>query len=360
MSTKSKKKKKKFAISKISSKTKILSCVVLFLTTLLIISTYAWFSASLNVKVKFINLKVSTETGLFISLDGVNFASEIEISKDSILNDILELYPNHTNQWSNNGLWTVSTIGIPNNNTDKFSMFYGEVDKNRKGIDKTKKYLMTVPIKEDESSEWQRFVSFDVFFKNVSGSPKSDNLYLTDYTFFDFDEEVDTETIEKMTGIMNSMRVGIVRIGDTHLKATGNEVQNLQCNNNCMSLIYEPFSTLHSTKSIEDARILGIELKDGEYVPTYGVYKEGKYLNHRSSFINSGIDLDTEHFALQETRKVEDLDTPLFQIPNGITKCRIYIWLEGQDVDSLETRSEGAPIELNLDFIKDLAGYEGL
>ena len=36
---------------------------------------------------------------------------------------------------------------------------------------------------------------------------------------------------------------------------------------------------------------------------------------------------------------------------------RIYVWLEGQDIDSLETNSEGAPIFLAIDLLKDLAGY---
>ena len=47
------------------------------------------------------------------------------------------------------------------------------------------------------------------------------------------------------------------------------------------------------------------------------------------------------------------------QLKAGVTKIRVYIWLEGQDVDSLETHSTGAPIDVVLDFIKDLAGYDG-
>lgn len=357
---KNKSKKKKFVISKFTKKSKILSCVVLLATTLLIISTYAWFSASLNVKVKFINMKVSTDTGLFISLDGVNFSSEIEVSRESILEDINALYPNHTNQWATNGLWTVSSVGINNPNEDKFSMFYGEIGKYRNGPKKGQRFLSTALIKEDNPSGLNRFVAFDVFFKNVSGSPKSDNLYLTDYTYFDYDEDVDNETKDKMNGIMNSMRLGIVRIGDTNLKASVNEIQNIKCNNNCMSLIYEPFSTIHAEKSINDALEFGIEIHDGEYIPTYAVYKEGEYLNHKSCYYNSGTELDTEHFTLQKTLTNDDLKNPIFQIPNGIIKCRVYIWLEGQDIDSLETHSVGAPINLELDFIKDLSGYDGL
>ena len=127
---------------------------------------------------------------------------------------------------------------------------------------------------------------------------------------------------------------------------------------NCKAIIYEPFSTSHTDKSIADAAGYGITMSNGQYIPTYGVYSEGTYLNHRSCYYSSGVAIDTNHFALQRTIKDSDLDDPIFQLPNGITKLRVYIWLEGQDVDSLETHSTGAPIDVVLDFIKDLAGYD--
>ena len=69
----------------------------------------------------------------------------------------------------------------------------------------------------------------------------------------------------------------------------------------------------------------------------------------------SGIPLDTEHFALQQT--ITNFDNPLFSLPNGVTKFRVYVWLEGQDLDSLETVSKGATIRITINFYKDLAGY---
>ena len=76
--------------------------------------------------------------------------------------------------------------------------------------------------------------------------------------------------------------------------------------------------------------------------------------------VSGSPNLDLNYFALQNTIHEEDFDRPLFDIPDGITKARIYLWIEGQDIDALEVHSEGAPIYLNLDLEKDLAGYEGL
>ena len=350
--------KKKFKLPKISKRGKLLILVVFLLAVALSFATYAWFSASLNVKVKFFDVKVSTETGLFISLDGINFSDSIEISRESITSDLVRLYPNHTNQWAATGLWSVSSNGIPNPNSDKFAVYNGSMgkykDKARKGI----RFVNTTLLSEDKPSEWNQYIAFDIFLKNVSGSPKKDNLYIGRTTYIDFDESADEETREKMQDIFNTMRMGIVKIGETSSKSDVSTIQNLQCNGECISLIYEPNSIKHNQESIDAAAALGISLVDDTYVPTYGVIAEGDHLDHKSGFINSGVDLDTEHFALQHTIFESDFSEPIFQIPNGITKARVYIWIEGQDVDALEVHSEGAPVALNLDLEKDLAGYD--
>jgi hypothetical protein len=53
-----------------------------------------------------------------------------------------------------------------------------------------------------------------------------------------------------------------------------------------------------------------------------------------------------------------DFDKPLFTIQDGITKARVYLWIEGQDIDSLETDSSGAEIYVDINFIKDTSGYQ--
>ena len=351
--------KKLFHFPKIRKKAIIVLVVTFLIAVILIFATYAWFSASLNVKVKFFDLKVSTDTGLFISLDGINFSDAIEVSRESIIENLKATYPNHTNQWAVNGLWSVSTNGIPDSNSSKFAVYSGAMrkftDRERRG----QRYLNTYLVDESYPSEANKYVAFDVFFKNASGSPKKDNLYISPMTYIGFDSTASQETIENMQDILNTLRVGIVKIGETSTKADPKTIQNLQCNNECMSVIYEPYSLDHNAESVNAVAGFNINLQDQTYVPTYGVIKEGRFLDHKSGFVNSGVDLDTEHFSLQHTIFEQDFSEPIFQVPNGITKARVYVWIEGQDVDALEVFSEGAPIYLNLEFDKDLAGYEG-
>lgn len=332
--------------------------VVTFLTgVLLIISTYAWFSASLDVRIRFFDMTVATDTGIFISLDGIDFSSSIVVSDDSVIYDLKSTYPNHTNQWPSGGLWPVSSNGIRNSNSNKFDMFAGSVRgyKGRRRTDITN--LNTFLIPENQSNANNLFVAFDLFMKNVSNSPFNDNLYFDEGTLIDFEEDTPDDIIESMSGIMNSMRIGVVRIGSVSSDSDINTIQNLACNNNCEMVIYEPNSTSHSEVSIERAmEYYGITLVDGVYTPTYAVINEGENLDLASGHPESGIPLDTEHFALQET--ITHFRNPIFQIPHGITKFRVYVWIEGQDIDSLETNSDGAAIYAAINFAKDLAGYQ--
>ena len=335
--------------------TNLLLLATFFTGILLIVSSYAWFSASLDVKIKFFDLSVSTNTGLFISLDAVDYSDAVEISVNSIITDLKSVYPNHTNQWAIGGLWPVSSNGIRTRNNDKFDMYVGEVSR-RKQVETKKRFLNTKLIDEDTSSPLNSYIAFDIFLKNVSGSPKNDNLYFDEGTVVQYDEsrEMTEENKESMLNIMNSMRFGFIKIGSLPHNSPVSEVQNIKCNNNCEMVIYEPNSTSHSLKSIQDAKEYDINIVDGEYIPTYAVISEGRILDHTNG--HGGVPVDTAHFMEQITTK--DFKRRIFEIPNAITKLRVYVWIEGQDVDSLETFSDGAAIYLAINFIKDLAGYE--
>ncbi|MDD2504951.1 MAG: hypothetical protein PHF21_01610, partial [Bacilli bacterium] len=100
----------------------------------------------------------------------------------------------------------------------------------------------------------------------------------------------------------------------------------------------------------------GIMMVDGIELPTYGIIGEGRRLEHTNGHFGTGIPLDTKNFATQNT--IKDFSNPIFDVPNAITKARVYLWLEGQDIDSLETNSKGVDLIVNIDFVKDTAGYE--
>ena len=151
---------------------KLTIIVILLLGILLIFSTYAWFSTNLNVKIKTFTMAIEKNSDLSISFDGINFEHSLEINRDTIINDLKELYPSHTNQWAANGFIPVSTSGIANRNSPKFDMFetsgvmYARQDRER-----LNGFIRTRLAKEDEAREYNSYLAFDVFIKNESGSP---------------------------------------------------------------------------------------------------------------------------------------------------------------------------------------------
>lgn len=333
---------------------KLTTIVILLLGILLIFSTYAWFSTNLNVKIKTFRMVIEKNSDLSISFDGVNFEHNLEITRNTIIDDLYELYPNHTNQWAANGFIPVSSSGIPNSNTPKFDMYETSgVMYTRHDRERLNGFLRTRIAKESAPREYNSYLAFDLFIKNDTGSPESDNLYLQDTTII---QAIDENISEEMLGLVNSFRIGIVRIGSVNLNASVNEIQNVSCNNNCQQIIFEPNSKNHTDLSIERAAKHDIELIDGIKFPTYASKKAGSKIYVKESI--PGPSLNTEYYKLQETRDENDFDRAIFEIPNGITKARIYVWIEGQDIDSLETDSEGAEVEIGIDFTKDTTGWD--
>lgn len=349
---------KKATLEKIASKKHnlIMGIIITIIGLIMIVSTYAWLSTSLNVKINNFKMQVTKNSGLTISLDGINFDHSVEISYDTIIEQLKNTYPNNTSQWSANGLTPVSTNGISNINNDKFDVYAsgGVRYKNRK---KENGFISTYLADESERNAFNFFIAFDVFLKNVSGSPVADNLYLDYTTFLTTDTEIEGyQYDEEMVGLVNSARIGFVRIGSVPLNADVNTIQNVKCNNACQAIIYEPNSKLHTDMSIERANKYGINLQDGEPFPTYACINSGGPIQVDTT-ISGSTAIDQNYFALQHTITEADFPNPIFKVPDGITKVRIYIWIEGQDIDSLETDSEGTGISISIDMTKDTVGY---
>jgi len=327
--------------------------IILLFGTLSIFATYAWFSTNLNVKIKTFNMIVTKNGGLSISFDGINFDTFVEISRDELIRNIINTYPSSKNQWASTGLTPVSSNGITNHNSSTFNMFETDGGVRYRNKNKNNGFIRTSLMAEDERREYNRYIAFDLFFKNETGSPISDNLYLDTGTAVTMEEGAS----EEMRGLLNSVRIGFVKVGSVTHEASVSEIQNIQCNNNCSSIIYEPNSTSHTDLSIERAKKYGVNLINGQNFPTYASIREGGPI-YVANTVSGSANIDSNYFALQSTRKEGEIDQPLFEIPDGITKARVYVWIEGQDIDSLETDSTGSSISISINFVKDTAGYE--
>jgi hypothetical protein len=138
-----------------------------------IAATYAWFSTNLNVKVNTFQMSVTKNSGLSISLDGISFDTYVEVSKDILINQLKNTYPNNESQWSSDGLTPVSTNGISNPNSDKFEIFASSGVR-YKNMDQKNGYIRIASTKEEGRSSHNNYIAFDLFFKRA---PLSKILY---------------------------------------------------------------------------------------------------------------------------------------------------------------------------------------
>ena len=346
---KSKKHQKEIDVKKL----KVTVVIILLVGVLLIFSSYAWFSHNLNVRIKTFNMVVSRNSGLEISFDGINFGTELEISAETLIDELVKTYPNNTSQWADMGLRPVSSNGITNHNSKYFNIFFSGNGVQYPSLDLEDGYIFTEVATETEPRKYNSYIAFDLFFRNDTGSPVDDNVFLANGSEITIDERAD----EEMVGLLNSIRVGFVKVGTVPLDASANQIQNMRCNGNCYSLIYEPYSTRHTNLSIERALKYNVNLVDGEYFDTYAFRRPGGPI-YVENTVSGSPNLDMNYFELQETMTENEIEQPLFTVPNGITKTRIYLWIEGQDIDSLETDSSGADLEIALGFVKDTTGYD--
>lgn len=333
--------------------TKITIIVIILFGILLIVAAYAWFSTSLNARIRTFRMAVERNSGLTISLDGITYDYYVDITEENLIDNLARTYPNSLSQWATFGLTPVSSNGITNPNSQFFDIYMSEDGVIYSRNNRERGYIETKKSVENSPRRMNYYVAFDIFLRNETGSPVADNLYLERDSEFSINEEAS----EEMTGLNNSIRLGIVKIGSTDLNASVEEVQNLSCNNDCRSIIYEPNSRNHTALSIENAKKYGVNLINGNRFPTYAFNSEGGPI-YLGNTVSGSPNMDLTYLTLQDTWTEEDLNQPLFTIPDGVTKARIYLWIEGQDIDSLETNSEGADLSISINFVKDTTGYD--
>ena len=306
-------------------------------------STYAWFTSNQTVKVNTLNVNIESKNGIQISTDGTKWKSII--TREDITG-AHATYTTSVNQLPN-VLEPVSTGGTVDT-TGKLEMFYGTVDTNDNGD-----YIVTSVKSEEEESSGDvdgKFIAFDLFFK----VEQQTNIYITPNSGVSSDDVTDT-------GIKNASRIAFVELGNT---TSGDTVANIQALNGTNGTtaalhIWEPNYDSHTPSGVANAR---------------DVY--GKTVSDNSGAIDSYSGIiapvaKADNILLGEATQTKDATKfkdvtieyktkngfthyiPVFSLKAGVTKVRIYMWVEGQDVDC-ENNASGGSINFDLQITTDL------
>ena len=293
-------------------------------------STYAWFTTNRMVKVETLNVKVQSKGSLEISVDGINWKAGID--QDELV-AARATYPSSVNQLPLM-IEPVSTIGALDNQ-GHMNMYLGEVRSNGGGD----YILISTKSTETESSGETsngKFVVFDIFLKTTEAK----DLYLTGKSNVTYNGTTST-------GTENAVRVAFVVEGNTSAGSSTSTIQSLSTTNQDNVYIWEPNYNTHTKTGISNAKdvynIITSET-NAQYISYDGVQSEIS----ESENITLKDSLASRHPTKFST-VIPNIMTPtgstayqkLISLASGITKVRVYFWLEGQDVDCENNASVG-------------------
>lgn len=315
----------------------ILLIALFFTTVMFTTTTYAWFTANKKVTVESLTVNVEAQNGIQISADGTNWKSIVQ--KDD-LTGVTPSYSANVNQIPET-MEPVSTIGTIDAN-GRMEMFYGTVKSNDDGD-----YILTATKETDTTGEEGRYIAFDLFFKVDSAT----DIYLTDSAGV-----VNTDATDK--GIKNAARIAFVVLGNTTSGDTVSNIQGLNAGTSAAKYFWEPNYDVHTAAAVAHAR------------DTYGIQTLGTtgasvlaYQGVKAAIAETdGVLVNTTAPTQYKTDYGDFFDdvtinyttaagytgnTQIFSLAAGVTKVRIYMWIEGQDVDC-ENSASGNEIAFNL------------
>ena len=366
---------------------------------LLVASTYAWFIGMQSVSVTAFDVKIAAVDGLALSLDGVKFSENVTINKTNYktVND-----SNNQNVWGD--LIPMSSVGIINTTTSKLDLFEkGSLTATPGGY-----RILASKVQNTATAEAEGYVAFDLFIKNLSGEEyytdlnggNEEAIYLTTDSAVTVasagaDASKGDEAGVAGTGIENSVRVGfaqIARVKATETTqgtitgmtcATGQSGVTVICGDRPAQIL-EPNDTKHVQNAINwyneacKARVSGgddvtdkasysgncKEIADGTAYPTYAVKAviDDKHTNvdiydgtAYNGYTGSSAYLESYDYFTDTEKLYRGTQRPEFMTlaPNSITKVKVYVWIEGQDIDNYDFAQLGQAISVNFGFTKE-------
>lgn len=315
--------------------------LLLLLILLLISSTYAWFTANETVTISSIDVTIDAANGLQISTNATAWKALIGVD------DINSGYTDHNNSIPQR-MVPVSTIGEIDGNTGYMKMFKGNVAADAAtGMDE-----LTAAVSAEGADITEEFVAFDIFLKVDAQT----QLKLTK------DSGV-IKNGENDKGIKQASRIAFVTQGTAEAGADPDDIVALTAGADAPVYIWEPNSNLHTAAALAHASnnygITGITV-DANGVGTGSV----DYYGIKAA-IDDGIELaktnnstaSGDYFTKVEPTYITESDKDgvmtaeenIFTLDAGITKMRVYMWIEGQDIDCENTAS-GTNISYKLQF----------
>ena len=372
---------------------------------LLITSTYAWFIGMQSVTVSQFDVTIAAAEGLALSMDGVKWFTDEALSAHTET-----AYTGNTNTWATDGLIPMSSVGDTSISDSEMILFEKGSLTATKGGYRLLASRVNYPTTSDDITKGKGYVAFDLFIRNKSGEEyyATNDVANEEAIYLTTDSKVQVgSTGVANTGIENSVRVGFVQIGRVEQDgAVASVVTSIDCDGDTANkvtgicrtaTIWEPNDTAHVQNALNwydksCKERTGNTVADGSYnaegacktlsltsaYTTYAVanelevgsnvdvYDGADYNKYTANYVDAatyfgegytkssaklvGMDYFTD---TEKAKKGVDRPTFMTLAPNSITKVRVYVWIEGQDIDNYDFSSLGKQIKVNFGFTKE-------
>lgn len=371
-----------------------------------VVATYAWFIGTMQASVDAFEIDIKSSEGLTLSLDGENFSNQITIGENEITTSLVDSYADNKNKWTGaDGLMPISTTGELDEANSVLKLYSKTSISSSKGG-----YMLRANQIDNSSEEGDGYIAFDLFVKNKSGDIYEENfdikhdegVYLTTDSIMKMIQSsggADVEENAAGDGVQNSMRIAFVQIGRAQYSKGKEVFQGITCNSVESGVttlcnkdpdsgdgrgytwnIWEPNDTKHTTASISRfTRICknrndadnyeGVcdPISSGTESKTYAINsnitsedKVNVYDGH-NTYSSAPYLKEVNYFTDTMKNTADDGRPEIFYLtPNSVTKIRVYIYIEGQDVDNYDIDSEDKKIKASFGFTKDKFDTAGM
>lgn len=401
-------------------KVSLLIVSIIITSIVLITETYAWFVGLSTVSVSDMTINISSVDGLELSLNASTWTSTtLSITSAAVTTNLNSTYSGHKNKWvgtgTGEGLIPISSSGDFQSTTGNGRLkIFGKSSMNSTAGG----YNIVATQISNATNESDGYVAFDLFIRNgkngtydVDSSTYTDDMGEAIYLTTTSSATVSSAGAATDNGVANSLRVAFLRVGMVSSSANAATAQGITCATNTTTgvtgmcslgtaTIWEPndkshnaalityFNTKACVKRTSASAYSGsctpqaknpvdgandgsaAALANNKFYPTNTVKKNiggsnavGIYdgLNGWTSTIGSDKYLQTtDTFTDTEKNLSADARPVFFKLAAySITKVRVYIYLEGQDVDNYDLITKGKSIDIDFGFTKDKFNVNG-
>ena len=229
----------------------------------------------------------------------------------------------------------VSTDGTVNQSTGTLNMYKAVIGNDATTGD----YNITTSLESDRAGSVGNYIAFDVFLR----VDKAQTIYLTTSS------NVVAKEGSEDKGLKNAARIAFVTLGNGESTDSPSDLTRLSNNVASKAIIWEPNYDGHTSMVTDSvASEYGVALSTTTSTPYYGVNKEITTPIELKPLVNG---TNTDDATLVQPNIISPVNMTqyerAFDLPAGVTKMRVYMWIEGQDIDC-ENNATGSDISYNL------------